>query len=60
MIYLKNVIRKMNRYIEDKSERKYKQLEASILRTADYFKQCLKKYYKLLKQLLKKTYLSNI
>lgn len=38
MIYLKNVIRKMNRYIEDKSERKYKQLEASILRTADYFK----------------------
>ena len=32
MIYLKNIIRKMNKYIENKSERKYKKLEVNILK----------------------------
>ena len=32
MIYLKNIIRKMNKYIENKSERKYKNLEVNILK----------------------------
>ena len=30
MIYLKNVIRKMNKYIKDRSKRKYKKLETNI------------------------------
>jgi len=30
MIYLKMVTTKMNKYIEDKSERKYKKLEDSV------------------------------
>ena len=33
MIYLKNIIRKMNKYIVEKSERKYKKLEIKEMET---------------------------
>ena len=32
MIYLKKIIRKMNKYIKNKNERKYKKLEVNILK----------------------------
>jgi len=43
MIYLKKVTRKMNKYIENKNERKYKNLEAktNVLKN---IKNYLKKY----------------
>ena len=31
MIYLKKITRKINKYIQDKNEKKYKKLEASVL-----------------------------
>jgi len=32
MIYLKNVIKKLNKYIDDKNIKKYKKIEVSILK----------------------------
>ena len=34
MIYLKWVIRKLNKYIKDKNRKNYKKLEASILKNS--------------------------
>jgi len=32
MIYLKKIIRKLNKYIKDKNEKKYKNLKAIVLK----------------------------
>jgi len=38
MIYLNRVIRKLDKYIEDKNEKKYKKLEVRVLKKIKYFK----------------------
>ena len=53
IIYFKKITRKMNKYIKDKSEKKYKKLEISI------FKNFISKYIKIIKESYKKTYLLN-
>ena len=51
IIYLKNIIRKLNKYVENKNERKYKKLKIKN----QYFKKChFKQDFKKRQKLLKK------
>ena len=49
MIYLKRIIKKLNKYIKDKNKRKYK---SQYLKKKYYFKYILKRSQKLIKKSL--------
>ena len=45
MIYFKNVIRKFDKYINDKKRRNYKKLEANISKNVKSYWEVIKKTY---------------
>jgi len=53
MIYLKIITRKLNKYIKNKNERKYKKLETMILK---HFKKCWKLLKKSIYGIIKQTF----
>jgi len=56
MIYLKKIIRKMNKYIKNKNERKYKKLEVNILKnyTLNSISKNTKRYWEATKKIIYK------
>ena len=58
IIYLKLIIRKLNKFIQDKSKKIYKKLEVNVLKNSNS-SSISKKRWKLLKSYKKKTYLPN-